>query len=103
MNTRTGVNLFLAVQRQMNIVLVPHDLDLEARSRDALVDDFRGQSRSPNALAALAGVFAANVAVYEEPGGHAIEQLAHVIADAGQRLAALAQRVAQFVVMVDAR
>ena len=79
-NTRAGVNLFLAVQRQMIIVLGHHDLGQQARSRDALVDDLRGQGRSLNALAALAGVFAANVAVYEELGGHAIELLAHVLA-----------------------
>jgi hypothetical protein len=68
----------------------------------ALVDDLRRHGLLHQLLAALARPLAADVPMHEELGRHDVQPLAHVLADAQHRLAALAGRVLGFVVVFDA-
>ena len=70
---------------------------------DALVDDLRGHRRSLDCLAACTGVLAADVTQHEELSRHAVELLAHLFADALERLATGAMRRLDLVVTLDAR
>ena len=67
------------------------------------VDHLRRHGCSLNRLAARAGIFAADVAQHEELGGHAVELLADLLADAPISLAAGAVRGTEVVVVIDAR
>lgn len=105
-HARSGVDLALAVQRQVIVVLGHHHLGQQARRRDALVDDLRGHGRGLDRLAALARAFAANVAHDEELRRHAVQLFADLLADALQGLAAaaaLALGGGEIVVSIDAR
>ena len=66
------VNLFLAKQWQMIVMFGDDDLRQQASSGDAFVDDLRGHIGCQHGLASRAAVFAANVAMHKELGGHAI-------------------------------
>ena len=79
------------------------DLGQQARGRDALVNHLRGHGCGLDRLAARAGVLAADVAQHEELGGHAVELLADLFADALVGLAAGAVRGTDVVVAIDAR
>ena len=86
---RARVDVFLPVVRQMVHEATHQDVRDQPRGRHALVDDLRRNRLLHQGLAALAGPFAADVAVYEELGRHDVELLGDVLADAYHRLAAI--------------
>jgi hypothetical protein len=92
----------LAVQRQVVVELGHHHLGQQTGGRDALVDHLRRHGGSSNALAARAGVFAADVAQHEELGWYAVQLLADLFADALQGLTAGAVGLGDLVVVLDA-
>jgi hypothetical protein len=92
----------LAVQRQVIVELGHHHLGQQPGRWEPLVDHLRGHGGSCNALAARAGVFAADVAQHEELGWHAVQLLADLFADTLQGLAAGAVGLGDLVVVLDA-
>ena len=103
-HARARVDLLLPVQRQVVVVFGDRYLREQARRGDALVDDLRGHRRGLDRLAARARrTWPADMAQHEELGRHAIELLAHLLADTLEGLAALAVGLLDLVVMIDAR
>jgi len=92
----------LAVQRQVVVELGHHHLGQQTRRWDALVDHLRGHGDSRNALAARAGVFAADVAQHEELGWHAVQLLADLFANSFEGLATDAVGLGDLVAVLDA-
>jgi hypothetical protein len=70
--TTSAVNLFLAKQRQMIVMLGNDHLSQQASRWDAFVNDLGGHRCGQHRLASRTAVFAANVAMHEELSGHAI-------------------------------
>lgn len=103
MHARAGIDLGLAIQRQVIVVLGHHHLRQQPRRRDALVDDLCRHRRGLDRLAARAGVLAANVAQHEELRRHAVELLADLLTNALERFAAGAVGGLDLVVALDAR
>ena len=101
-HARARINLGLPVQRQVIVVLGDDHLREQARRGNALVDDLRRQRCGLNGLAAGTRIFASDVAQHEELGRHAVELLAHVLANALQRLAAGAALAIHLVVNLGA-
>jgi ADP-ribose pyrophosphatase YjhB (NUDIX family) len=99
----TPEDVFLAVQRQVVLVLGHQHLGQQARGRDALVDDVRRHGGLHQGLALGADPLAADVALDREDAGHVIQLLGHVLPDALQLAAAAAGSVLGLVVVLGAR
>lgn len=76
---------FLAVQRQMVLVLGHQHLGEQAGGRDALVDDVRRHRRLHEGLTRSARPLAADVAFDGEVARGVVELLGHILADAAHR------------------
>ncbi|CQR34789.1 conserved hypothetical protein [Thiomonas arsenitoxydans] len=98
-----AVNLLLAVQRQVIVVLGQHHLRQQAGGGNAFVNELRWQGCSQHRLAAGAGILAADVPVHEETRGLAVELLADLLPDTAQGVALRAQAGVDLVAMLDAR
>ncbi len=98
-----AVNLLLAVQRQVIVVLGQHHLRQQAGGGNAFVNELRWQGCSQHRLAARTGVLAADVPVHEEACGLAVELLADLLPDTAQGVALRAQAGVDLVAVFDAR
>ncbi len=72
---------FLPVQRQVVEVLGHEHLGQQARRRQTLVDDVRGDGRLHDPLAALADPLAADVTLHREDAGLVVQLLGDVFAE----------------------
>jgi len=93
-NAGPGVDGLLAVVRQVIDEAADQRMCHQPAGGDAAVDDLGigrllHQAFDPLALAAATGPLAVDVAVHEELRRHDVQPFAHILADAGHRLAAL--------------
>ena len=91
-HVRACVDGLLAVVRQVIHEAADQRVCHQAGSGHAAVDDLRRDRFLHQHRAAPAGPLAANVAVHEELGRHDVQPLAHVLAHALHRLAAVGRR-----------
>ena len=93
-NAAAGIDGLLPVVRQVVDEAADQRVRHQAARGDAAVDDLRvcwllHQALDPLALATAARPLAVDVAVHEELRRHDVQAFAHVLADAGHRLAAV--------------
>jgi hypothetical protein len=95
--------VFLAVQRQVILVLGHQHLRQQPGGGDALVDDVRWHGGLHQGLALRANPLAADVALDREDAGRVVQLLGHVFADALELAATTAGGVLGLVAMLGAR
>ena len=99
MNAAAGIDLFLPVVRNVVNKAAHRGVRHQAGRGHAFVDDLWLHRFLHQALAALAGPLAADVAVHEELRRDDVQALAHVFANTHHGLAAAARRVLWLVVV----
>ena len=100
MNARAGIDLLLAVVRNVVHEAAHGGVRYQSGSGHAFVDDMWLHRFLHQGLAALAGPLAANVAVHEELGWNDGLSLAHVFTDTYHGLTTATRRVLWLMVVV---
>ena len=99
MNAAAGIDLFLPVVRNVVNKAAHRGVRHQTGRGHAFVDDMRLYRFLHQALAALAGPLASDMAVHEELRRNNVQALAHVLANTHHGLAAAARRALWLVVV----